>query len=115
MHATTVRGTRYAFADLKTLMARATPPRSGDRLAGVAAENATERVAAQMTLADLPLAAFLREALVPYEDDEVTRAILDTHDVQAFAPVATSRSASCATGCCRTKRRARRWRRCRPG
>ncbi len=89
MHATTVRGTRYAFADLKTLMARATPPRSGDRLAGVAAENATERVAAQMTLADLPLAAFLREALVPYEDDEVTRAILDTHDVQAFAPVAS--------------------------
>ncbi len=87
MHATTIRGTRYAFPDLKTLMAKATPLRSGDCLAGVAAQSAAERVAAQMALADLPLSIFLREALVPYEDDEVTRAIFDTHDAKAFAPV----------------------------
>jgi ethanolamine ammonia-lyase large subunit len=88
MFASTVRGTRYIFPELKSLMAKATPLRSGDCLAGVAASCAAERVAAQMTLADLPLSTFLREALVPYEDDEVTRAILDTHDAKAFAPVA---------------------------
>jgi ethanolamine ammonia-lyase large subunit len=88
MYAATAGGTRYAFADLRSLMARATPPRSGDVLAGVAAGSAEERVAAQMALADLPLKTFLTDAVVPYEDDEVTRLILDTHDATAFAPVA---------------------------
>ena len=77
----------YGFRDLKDLMAKATPERSGDRLAGVAAANAEERVAAQMALCALPLSTFLNEALVPYEDDEVTRLIIDTHDAAAFAPV----------------------------
>lgn len=89
MYTTTVRGTRYTFADLKSLMAKATPLRSGDCLAGVAAQSAAERVAAQMTLADLPLSTFLMEVLIPYEDDEVTRLIIDTHDSHAFAPIAS--------------------------
>jgi ethanolamine ammonia-lyase large subunit len=76
------------FADLKTLLAKATPQRSGDDLAGISAESPEERVAAQMALADLPLATFLSDHLVPYEDDEVTRLILDEHDAKAFAPVA---------------------------
>jgi ethanolamine ammonia-lyase large subunit len=80
--------TRYCFPDLKTLMAKATPLRSGDCLAGIAAENATERVAAQRCLAEVPLKQFLHEALIPYEQDEVTRLILDTHDAAAFTPVA---------------------------
>ena len=70
----------YHFDDLKDLMAKATPPRSGDRLAGVAALSAEERAVAQMCLADVPLKQFLREALIPYEEDEVTRLILDDHD-----------------------------------
>jgi ethanolamine ammonia-lyase large subunit len=78
----------YVFADLKTLLAKATPLRSGDVLAGVAAATYPERVAAQYALADVPLRTFLHEALVPYEQDEVTRLILDTHDAAAFAPVA---------------------------
>ena len=77
----------YAFADLKTLLARATPLRSGDVLAGVAAATYEERVAAQYALADVPLRNFLHEALVPYEQDEVTRLIMDTHDAVAFAPI----------------------------
>ena len=77
----------YRFASLAALMARASPLRSGDELAGVAAADARERVAAQMALAALPLKAFLTEALVPYEDDEVTRLIVDGHDPAAFAPV----------------------------
>lgn len=81
-------GTRtYGFRDLKDLMAKATPLRAGDQLAGVAAESAEERVVAQMALAELPLTRFLDEAVVPYEDDEVTRLIMDGHDAQAFAPV----------------------------
>ena len=84
----TVAGERYRFASLRELLARATPHRSGDVLAGVAAQSAEERVAAQMALADVPLAAFLSEAVVPYERDEVTRLIVDTHDAAAFAPVA---------------------------
>jgi ethanolamine ammonia-lyase large subunit len=88
MYSIDVRGTRYRFDDLKSLMAKASPLRSGDCLAGVAAESAVERIAAQMRLADLPLARFLEEPLIPYEDDEVTRLILDTHDRNAFAPVA---------------------------
>ena len=78
----------YAFTDLKTLLARASPLRSGDVLAGVAAATYEERVAAQFALADVPLRNFLNEALVPYEQDEVTRLILDTHDATAFAPIA---------------------------
>jgi ethanolamine ammonia-lyase large subunit len=80
--------TTYRFDDLATLLARASPERSGDRLAGVAAACAEERVAAQRALADVPLAHFLHEAVVPYEADEVTRLIVDTHDAAAFAPVA---------------------------
>ena len=79
---------RYPFRDLKDLMAKASPARSGDHLAGLAAHSAKERVAAQMALADLPLATFLNDALIPYEDDEVTRLIIDTHDAAAFAPIA---------------------------
>jgi len=84
----TIGARTYAFEDLRTLMARATPERSGDQLAGVAAVNMQERLAAQMALADLPLRTFLTEAVVPYEADEVTRLIIDTHDAAAFAPVA---------------------------
>jgi ethanolamine ammonia-lyase large subunit len=77
----------YDFKTLRNLMAKATPPRSGDYLAGVAASNNLERVAAQWVLADVPLKQFLNEALVPYEQDEVTRLIMDEHDGVAFAPV----------------------------
>ncbi len=77
----------YQFASLKELLAKATPPRSGDVLAGVAAASARERVAAQLALAEVPLALFLNEALVPYEDDEVTRLIVDSHERAAFAPI----------------------------
>lgn len=78
----------FTFRDLKDLMAKATPARSGDLLAGVAARTAQERVVAQMTLAELPLRTFLNEALIPYEEDEVTRLIMDTHSAEAFAPIA---------------------------
>jgi ethanolamine ammonia-lyase large subunit len=84
----TARGMTYRFDNLKTLLAKATPARSGDELAGIAASSAKERAAAQMTLADLPLATFLNEHIVPYELDEVTRLIVDEHDVSAFAPIA---------------------------
>jgi ethanolamine ammonia-lyase large subunit len=77
----------YRFKDLKDLLAKASPPRSGDALAGIAASTAEERVAARMALADLPLRAFLSESVVPYEQDEVTRLIVDNHDAQAFAPL----------------------------
>ncbi len=83
----TVRQRTYLFADLKTLLAKATPFRSGDALAGLVAGSAEERVAAQMALADLPLTAFLTEVVVPYETDEVTRLIIDRHDAAAFAPI----------------------------
>jgi ethanolamine ammonia-lyase large subunit len=85
----TVRGVTYLFEDLKTLLAKATPPRSGDELAGIAASSAIERVAAQMALADLPLSDFLSNAILPYDQDEVTRLIADTHDAAAFAPIAS--------------------------
>lgn len=78
----------YGFRDLKDLMARASPARSGDLLAGVAAASAEERVAAQMALADLPLRTILDNPPIPYEDDEVTRLIVDSHDAAAFAPIA---------------------------
>ncbi len=87
-----VRGLRHTFADLKTLLAKATPARSGDELAGIAAASAEERVIAQMTLAELPLRALAAEPVIPYETDDVTRLILDTHDSPesqlAFAPIA---------------------------
>jgi ethanolamine ammonia-lyase large subunit len=88
MYGATIGARRHTFGDLKTLLAKASPLRSGDELAGVAAESGEERVAAQFALADLPLTTFLNEALVPYEADEVTRLIIDTHDREAFAPVA---------------------------
>ena len=78
----------YQFHNLADLMAKATPQRSGDRLAGVIALSAEERAVAQMTLADVPLKTFLNEALVPYEQDEITRLIMDEHDAEAFAPIA---------------------------
>ncbi len=81
----TIRGFTYRFNDLKTLLAKASPLRSGDRLAGLAAETYQERIAAQMALADVPLPVFLSEPVIPYESDEVTRLILDTHDEQSFA------------------------------
>jgi ethanolamine ammonia-lyase large subunit len=80
-----VRG--YVFDDLATLLAKATPPRSGDALAGIAAVSAEERVAARLALAELPLSTFLETPLIPYEDDEVTRLIVDTHDATVFAPL----------------------------
>jgi len=85
----TIASHTYQFGSLKDLLARATPLRSGDVLAGVAAASAQERVAAQMALAEVPLPLFLNEVLVPYESDEVTRLIIDTHDRNAFAPIAT--------------------------
>ena len=78
----------WQFADLKAVMAKATPLRSGDQLAGVAAASYAERMGARMCLADLPLQRFLDEALVPYESDEITRLIIDTHDKAAFAEIA---------------------------
>jgi ethanolamine ammonia-lyase large subunit len=84
----TISQNTYCFAGLKTLLAKATPARSGDELAGIAAQSARERIAAQMALADTPLAAFLSELVIPYEKDEVSRLIIDRHDSAAFAPVA---------------------------
>jgi ethanolamine ammonia-lyase large subunit len=78
----------YRFADLKTLLAKASPQRSGDELAGIAAASEEERVAAKMALAQVPLRAFLNDALIPYESDEVTRLIVDTHSPDAFAEIA---------------------------
>src|ERR1700752_5496564 len=79
----------YVFADRRALLAKATPPRSGDRLAGIAAGSAEETVAARMALADVPLKQFLHEAVIPYEDDEVTRLIVDTHDASAFTAISS--------------------------
>ncbi|MBT9441599.1 MAG: ethanolamine ammonia-lyase subunit EutB, partial [Acidovorax sp.] len=84
----TIGGERWQFSDLREVMAKATPLRSGDALAGVAATSAVERMAARLSLADIPLSRFLSEALIPYESDEVTRLILDTHNAAAFAPIA---------------------------
>jgi len=84
----TIAGHTWQFDDLRTLLAKASPLRSGDVLAGIAAGSAVERMAARLCLAEVPLRRFLSEALIPYESDEVTRLILDTHDAEAFAPVA---------------------------
>jgi ethanolamine ammonia-lyase large subunit len=83
-----VHNRNYVFSDLKTLLAKATPFRSGDALAGVAAESNEERVAAQMALSEVPLKNFLNEEIIPYEKDEITRLIIDTHNVNAFEPIA---------------------------
>jgi ethanolamine ammonia-lyase large subunit len=80
----TIQNKTYQFDNLRTLLAKATSFRSGDALAGVAATSYEERVAAQMTLADVPLKTFLQEAIIPYEKDEITRLIIDTHDQIAF-------------------------------
>jgi ethanolamine ammonia-lyase large subunit len=85
----TIDATSYVFEDLRDLLAKATPPRSGDRLAGIAAESAEQMIAARIALADVPLRQFLREAVIPYEDDEVTRLIVDSHDPEAFAPISS--------------------------
>lgn len=82
-----IRNINYCFKDLKDLLAKASPPRSGDNLAGIAATTAVERMAAKMCLADLPLPVFLSEAVIPYEADEVTRLITDRHDGVAFAEI----------------------------
>ncbi|ACF02766.1 Ethanolamine ammonia lyase large subunit [Rhodopseudomonas palustris TIE-1] len=79
----------FVFEDLRDLLAKASPPRSGDRLAGIAADSAEQMVAARMALANLPLRQFLSEMVIPYEADEVTRLIADRHDAAAFAPVAS--------------------------
>lgn len=83
----TIQNTTYRFDSLGDLLAKASPFRSGDALAGVTAGSYEERVAAQMALADVPLTTFLQEAVVPYEKDEVTRLIMDTHDAAAFSPI----------------------------
>src|ERR1700732_3486106 len=84
-----IDATSYVFEDLRDLLAKATPPRSGDRLAGVAADSAEQMIAARIALADVPLKQFLHETVIPYEDDEITRLIIDTHDVSAFAGVSS--------------------------
>ncbi|MGH9528347.1 MAG: ethanolamine ammonia-lyase subunit EutB, partial [Terriglobales bacterium] len=85
----TIHGVTYTFRDLKDLLAKATPLRSGDELAGIAAASSVERVAAQMALADLPLSKFIHEAVMPYETDEVTRLIFDSHSASAFGAIAS--------------------------
>ncbi len=87
--ASTIGATTWRFDSLADLLAKASPPRSGDALAGIAAESAQQNIAAKAALADTPLKTFLTEAVVPYETDEVTRLILDGHDAAAFAPVAS--------------------------
>jgi ethanolamine ammonia-lyase large subunit len=85
----TVANHTYRFDDLKTVLACASPRRSGDELAGIAAQSEEQRVAARRVLADLPLTRFLGEAVVPYESDEITRLIQDSHDRDAFRRVAS--------------------------
>jgi ethanolamine ammonia-lyase large subunit len=85
----TIDATTYVFDDLCDLLAKATPPRSGDRLAGISAGSARQMIAARIALADVPLKQFLHETVIPYEDDEITRLIIDTHDASAFAGVSS--------------------------
>src|ERR1700709_2415411 len=84
-----IDATSYQFDDLRDLLAKATPPRSGDRLAGIAADSAERMIAARMALANVPLKQFLNEAVVPYEDDEVTRLIMDSHDAAGFTAISS--------------------------
>jgi ethanolamine ammonia-lyase large subunit len=85
----TIGATSYVFDGLRDLMAKATPPRSGDRLAGLAADSAEQMIAARIALSDVPLTQFLNETVVAYEDDEITRLIVDSHDAPAFAAVSS--------------------------
>jgi ethanolamine ammonia-lyase large subunit len=85
----TIDATSYVFPDLRDLLAKATPPRSGDHLAGIAADTAQQMIAARIALSDVPLRQFLHEAVIPYEDDEVTRLIVDSHDAAAFAALSS--------------------------
>jgi ethanolamine ammonia-lyase large subunit len=85
----TIDATSYTFDSLRDLLAKATPPRSGDRLAGIAADSAEQMIAARMALADTPLRQFLNEAVVPYESDEVTRLIVDNHDAGGFSAISS--------------------------
>jgi len=87
MYSQAVGRRTYQFKDLKTLLAKASPERSGDHLAGIAADSREERIAAQLALAEFPLAKFLEELIIPYEEDEVTRLIIDGHDREAFKRV----------------------------
>src|SRR6266849_3273688 len=84
-----IDATTYVFTDLRDLLAKATPPRSGDRLAGIAADSAEQMIAARIALADVPLKQFLHETIVAYEDDEITRLIIETHDTSAFAAISS--------------------------
>ncbi len=77
----------YRFDDLKVLLAKASPFRSGDALAEITAKTYKERVAAQFALADVPLKNFLSETVIPYETDEVTRLIIDEHDNNIFSSI----------------------------
>lgn len=86
-YSTVIKNEKFVFSDLKELLARASPERSGDNLAGISAKNAVERIAAQIALSDVPLSQFLNEALIPYETDEITRLIIDSHDDMAFQPI----------------------------
>ncbi len=84
-----LRGKTYSFKDLKTLLAKATPERSGDALAKIAAEDNKERIAAQYCLSEVPLITFLEDLVIPYEKDEVTRLIIDDHDAETFEPISS--------------------------
>ncbi len=84
----TVGPETFSFSGVRDLLAKASPARSGDELSGVAAGNETERAAAQVCLADVELRSFLADPVVPYDEDEVTRLIVDSHDSGAFAPIA---------------------------
>jgi ethanolamine ammonia-lyase large subunit len=84
-----IDATSYVFNDLRDLLAKATPPRSGDRLAGIAADSARQMIAARMALADVPLKTFLDQTVIAYEEDEVTRLIVDRHDAAAFAAISS--------------------------
>src|SRR5258705_10877486 len=85
----TIDATSYTFDDLRDLLAKATQPRSGDRLAGIAPDSAEQMIAARIALADVPLNQFLHETVIPYEDDEITRLIIDSHEASAFAAVSS--------------------------
>jgi ethanolamine ammonia-lyase large subunit len=85
----TIDATRYVFGDLRDLLAKATPSRSGDRLAGIAADSAQQMIAARIALADVPLKQFLQETVIAYDEDEVTRLIVDSHDASAFAAISS--------------------------
>jgi ethanolamine ammonia-lyase large subunit len=84
-----IAATSYVFDDLRDLLAKATPPRSGDRLAGIAADSAEQMIAARIALSDVPLKRFLEETVIAYEADEVTRLIIDSHDAASFAPISS--------------------------